>query len=130
MNWNPFRRPRVTVRVVPSTRLRLTDLTSSPDAVKAAQRIFASPEFQLMLAVLRNESPVNYGIASLAATHDDHIAHAHRCAGYHLCINNLESMADYVPVRGSVEATFSPEPPAPLGLDAFPTVPDEPPTNL
>lgn len=128
MNWPFRRRTRAAIQVIPSTSMRLSDWTASPDLVRAAQRLFASHEFQTILAILRNESPSNFGI-SLGSTHDDQIAHAYKATGYNLCVSTLESFATPRTERAPLEATFEPEPEHPLPPDApvlYPPSPDRP----
>lgn len=101
----------IAVRVVPHTQLKLEQWQQSPELVKSARKLLETNEFQIMLAVLRNENPSNYGIRGYGATHDDHVAHAFKAAGYSQCLANLESMAfDWKPPV-ELEATFGANPP-------------------
>lgn len=99
---------RAQVRVINSTAIRLRDWRISPELVLYAQRLMNSPEFQTVLAVLRNESPSSYGLG-IGATHDDQIAHAYKATGYNMAVNTLEAMASREEIREPIEATFSPE---------------------
>lgn len=101
---------RIRVQVVRSTGLRLADWQASAELIGAANRIFATQEFRMMLDVLRTESPANYGLPPTGVTSDDRVAHACKIEGYMMALNNLEAMC--VPVKGEtiVEATFQPEP--------------------
>lgn len=108
-----FRRnkpPRIEVKVMPSTAMKLTDWRMSPELVRYAKRLMDDPQFQILLSVLRNESPSNYGVP-YGATHDDRIAHACKAEGYHLALNNLEALAEEEKKPIHIEATFAPEPP-------------------
>jgi hypothetical protein len=82
--------------------------TASKELVLYAQRLFASPEFQTLVGVLRNECPSNYGLG-LGATHDDQIAHSYKASGYNLCLNNLEALSKLEERADPIEATFEPE---------------------
>lgn len=105
-----FKRKSVTqIKVIHSTSMRLEQWKSSQELVGYAQRLFATPEFQTLLGVLRNECPSNFGLSG--GTHDDHIAHAYRGEGYNLALNNLESLAALEKSKPQIEATFAPEAP-------------------
>jgi hypothetical protein len=117
---NLFPRPkarRATIAVIHSTALTLAQWRNSPELVAYAATLLADPRFQTLLDVLRSESPASYALA-LGATHDDQIAHSYKAAGYQLCLNNLEALAQRQHTPGTVEATFeAPAPRAPLPLD-------------
>lgn len=100
----------IQIRVINSTALRMDQWRSSPELVTYAQRLFATPEFQTLVGVLRSESPSNYGL-NIGATHDDQIAHSYKAAGYNLCLNNLDAFARIETHSEPIEATFEPEPP-------------------
>lgn len=105
-----FTRKTITkIKVIHSTSVRLNDWRSSKELTTYAARLFATPEFQTLLGVLRNEGPSNFGLSG--GTHDDHIAHAYRGEGYNLALNNLESLASLEERSAPLEATFAPEPP-------------------
>lgn len=106
-----FRRPapRTQIKVIHSTSIRLAQWRSSLELTRYAAELFATPQFQTLLGVLRNECPANFGLSG--GTHDDHIAHAYRGEGYNLALNNLEAMASLEEKRTPLEATFVPEPP-------------------
>lgn len=101
--------PKVQIKVIHSTSMRLSDWCSSKELVTYAQRLFNTPEFQTMLGVLRNETPSNMGLSG--GTHDDHIAHAYRGEGYNLAMNNLEALAQMTEHVEPLVAEFKPEPP-------------------
>lgn len=108
---NLFRRPRKTTRhiaVVRSTSLRLASWQRDPSLVRRAYELAQTELFTAMLAVLRNESPMNYGLA-VDATHDARIAHANQAAGYQLALNNLEALALLVEPAEHIESEFKPE---------------------
>jgi hypothetical protein len=105
--------PRAPIQVVLSTSIRLEQWQNSPELVEFAKALFRDPRFQTMLSVLRTESPSNYGLAT-GSSHDDQIAHSYKGAGYNLCLNTLESLAEYVKHPEHLEATFEPEKPPPL----------------
>ncbi len=105
-----FNRPKpVRIKVIHSTSMRLEQWCSSKELVGYAQKLFATPQFQTLLGVLRNETPSNMGLSG--GTHDDHIAHAYRGEGYNLALNNLEALATMIEQPQHIEATFEPEPP-------------------
>lgn len=107
-----FRRqkPPVTrqIQVVRSTSLRLEDWRKDPTLVKAAYDLEEKNPWVTMLAVLRNESPLNYALP-LGANHEDRIAHAARAEGYQMAINNLEAMAVLHEEPQRIESEFKPE---------------------
>ncbi len=116
------------ILVVRSTSLRLADWQRDPSLVKQAYALHQSALFTAMLAVLRNESPMNYGLPH-DATHDARIAHANQAAGYQLAINNLEALANLITPAAHLVSEFKPEfsatmdtlpAPAPQPLDRLP----------
>lgn len=98
------------VIVVRSTDMRLTDWTVDESLVRQAAATLNTPIVQAMLAVLRTESPANYGLP-MGATHDDRIVHAAKAEGYGLALNNLEAMAKAQGKMVALESTFEPEHP-------------------
>jgi hypothetical protein len=66
------KKPKTTpiqIRVIQSTAMRLDDWRASPELVAYARRLNASPEFQTMLNILRNESPSSFGLGLGSAIH-------------------------------------------------------------
>lgn len=113
MSWfkrKPQPPPQTRITVIHSTAMTAAQFRSSPDLVKYAKTLFQSPEFQTLYAVLRNESPHNYGLP-MGASHDDHIAHSYKGEGYTLCLNNIEALTRLVSATEPLEATWEPEPP-------------------
>ncbi len=94
--------------VVRSTSLRLAQWQKDSSLVKQAYALEQGALFQAMLAVLRNESPMNFGL-SPDASHDARIAHANQAAGYQLALNNLEAMAALIEPSDRIESEFLPE---------------------
>lgn len=96
------------ILIIRSTSLRLSTWQRDSSLVKQAYALGQSPLFVAMLAVLRNESPMNFGL-SPDASHDARIAHANQAAGYQLAINNLEAMASLIEPADRIESEFKPE---------------------
>lgn len=111
MSW--FKRSKLpakaAVQVIHASTMRMEQWRNSPELVRYAQQLFSTPQFQTMLAILRNESPSSFGLA-IGSTHDDQIAHAYKGTGYNLCLNNLEALAIEESRPEMLEATFEPEP--------------------
>lgn len=107
-----FHRPSAPVArhviVVRSTSLRLAEWRRDPSLVRKAYELQQTALFAAMLAVLRNESPMNYAL-SFEASHDARIAHANQAAGYQLALNNIEAMAALVTPPARIESEFKPE---------------------
>ena len=89
--------------------MRMEQWRSSKELVTYAAKLFATPEFQTLMGVLRTETPSNMGLSG--GTHDDHIAHAYRGEGYNLALNNLEALAQLHEHTEPLVAEFKPEPP-------------------
>lgn len=110
-NWFKKKTTPLTERhivVLRSTSLRLADWQRDPSLVKQAYGLQQSALFTAMIAVLRNESPMNWGLP-LAATNDDRVAHANQAAGYQLALNNLEAMAALIKPADHIVSEFKPE---------------------
>lgn len=103
-------RRRIRVEVIRSTGLRLQDWQLSPELVSAANRVFNTTEFRMMLDCLRTECPANYGLPATGVTADDRVAHACKIEGYMMALNNLEAMCNQIKGETVIEATFEPEP--------------------
>lgn len=104
-----FLKPKAQIQLIHSSTITMDQWRSSPELVTYARQLFATPQFQTLVSVLRNESPTSWGLHT-GSTHDDQIAHSYRGAGYHLCLNNLEALAIYESKPELLEATFAPEP--------------------
>ncbi len=94
--------------VVRSTSLRLAEWQRDSSLVKQAYALEQGALFQAMIAVLRNESPMNFGL-SVDALHDARIAHANQAAGYQLALNNLEALAALIEPADRIQSEFLPE---------------------
>lgn len=109
MNW--FKKSGVVQRniiLVRSTSLRLDEWRRDPSLVKRMIKLQESQTFAAMVAVLRNESPMNY-MPPTGANHDDRIAHACRAEGYQLALNNIEALAQFQKPAEVIESEFKPE---------------------
>jgi hypothetical protein len=100
---------RIQIRIVRSTELRLEEWRRDPALVSYAMGLFRDPRFHLLLDVLKTEAPSNYGLPSIGVTSDDRLAYASKIEGYHLALNNLESMTRLLEGAKHIEATFEPE---------------------
>ena len=109
--------------IVRSTSLRLSNWKSDPSLVRQAYDLQQTPLLSAMVAVLRNESPLNYGLP-LGANHDDRIAHACRAEGYQMALNNLEEMAKLTEEHEQIVSEFKPE--VEYVSEPIPAVPDNP----
>lgn len=92
----PFRRwfkpqSKLKIREVDTTELRLEQWRTTPELMTESMKLSQSPTFRLMMAVMRNESPVNLAVPVLGPKADDRAAHLHEIQGYHKALNNLEA---------------------------------------
>lgn len=88
--------------------LRLHEFRSEPNFVSQATLILANPATRQMLDVLRNESPSHQAFPPETPPH----IRAHQQSvieGYHLCLNNIESMATLEQPVPELVAEFKPE---------------------
>lgn len=115
LRWYP--KPlNIRIKVRPSRQLRLEEWQASEFLVSEGKRLLSDTAFQVALDVLRNESPVNYGLPDLGVQPTDRIAHQSKTEGYHLALNNIEALATFKVAQRHVEATFEPpEVEAPTG---------------
>lgn len=97
----------IRVRTVPTTHLRLTDWQSDPNLTSLGLKLLSTPDFQLVLALLRNESPAHYTPPQLGTSSEDRAAHQARTEGYELCLSNLEAIAQPGYDTAPVESTFA-----------------------
>ena len=89
-------------------RIRLAEWRSSPELTSAARKVFAMPEANYMLDVVRNEHP-GFNVLPDDAPPQARIAHQCRAEGYTMAIANLEAMSRFEQQRQNVEATFEEE---------------------
>ncbi len=101
-------KPEVKVVLVESSSLRVDDFRKIPALVTEAQKILASESFKVMLAVLRNDAPHNYGIIVKGSVPTDFVHRVGDIEGYLKCLNNLEAMAVPIEENEMPEPTFEP----------------------
>lgn len=101
-------RSSLRIRIVTrsSRQLTLAEWQASEFLVSDAKRLLADPTMRVALDVLRNESPVNYGLPELGVQPTDRIVHQAKTEGYQLCLNNLEALGILKVESRPVEATF------------------------
>lgn len=91
----------------------LEEWHKDPSLVSLAQTVLSDPRTAQMLAVLRAESPANYGLAPLGVSLEDRAAFQARTEGYHLALNNFEALGKLTVVMPESEPTYEePETPA------------------
>lgn len=102
---------RIRIETVRSTDLTLEVWRRSPELVDAAMKLSNDPNFRLLMDMLRNESPVNYGLPQLGVQPTDRIAHQSKVEGYHLVLNNIEAAQRLENTSAPIEAVFeNPDP--------------------
>jgi hypothetical protein len=98
---------RIAMTVAPAlVPLRLSEWRKSQKLCEIAKAMNAKPEFQAMLAVLKNETPANYPLPSVNIQPSDRIARSSYIEGYHACLSNLEALCRHVGEPKELEATF------------------------
>jgi len=110
-----FFRPERKIVVVrrEETKLTLSEWQSDRDLVKLAAKVWANPDFRMMVSCLRNDSPANFVLPDDALPTRS-IALQRRGEGYLMAITNLEAMARFVQPAELLEPTFEPEEPVTL----------------
>lgn len=99
---------QISVKQVEATELTLTQWRKDSALITEAKKLWANPAFRLMLQVMRNESPVNYGIAGQPDA-TARISRLGEITGYHGALNNLEAFVIPIEDTELLEATFEPE---------------------
>lgn len=93
-------------RILNPMELRLEDWQINESLVTKAAAVLKSDKMKLMLAVLRTESPSNYGLPELGVSAEDRAAYQSRTEGYHQCLNNLELLGELKKTRIRSEPTY------------------------
>ncbi len=103
------RRPRK-IEIVnrDEAKISLSEWRTDPELVKVAMRVWNNPDFRLMVACLRNETPA-FLVLPDDASPTRCIAIQRRSEGYTMALANLEAMATFQSPPAEVEATFEPE---------------------
>jgi hypothetical protein len=109
--FNLFKRERkLEIIRVESSRVRLHEFRSDKGLVGVAQKVLADSNVRLMLDVLRNESPANWGLPQ-TFTSEQRAAVQAMIQGYQMAINNLEAMAAFKKPVELEQPDFAPEEP-------------------
>ena len=109
MRFWPFKRSlKVIVAYRDPLKLRLHEWRADRALVSKAMQLLNSPDFRLMLDVLRNERPVNAMLPDACPIEIRAMFQA-REEGYHIALSNLEALAKFEAISEPVEATFEPE---------------------
>ena len=74
--------------------------------ITETQKVFANQHFRMMIEVLRNDAPHNYGIVVKGSAPTDFVHRVGDIEGYLKCLNNLEAMAVPLLENEMPEATF------------------------
>lgn len=104
-------RPVTQIRIenTESSSLTLAEWRKAPEMVAEAKRLFSDPNFKLILRVMHNESPVNYGIPKVGIDATARLTHLGQIEGYHMALNNLEAFAVIQEENIPLESTFAAE---------------------
>jgi hypothetical protein len=89
------------------SEIRFADWRADPTLCAMAAKVLADPNVQLMLSVLRNESPSKH-VLHYDATLEARALMQARIEGYEMFLNNLEAMAVSVLPIEMPEANFAP----------------------
>jgi len=89
-------------------KLRLHEWRADRALVSKGLQLINSPDFRLVLDVLRNEHPSNLMLPD-GCSLDIRAVFQARGEGYTLALANLEALAKFEPVHEPLEATFEPE---------------------
>lgn len=73
-----------------------------------AMKVWANPDFRMMVSCLKNESPANFVLPDDAAPTRS-VALQRRTEGYLMFLANLEALARFEQKPEALEATFEPE---------------------
>lgn len=105
-----FLKKRVRFEVVrkPESQLTFADWRSDPALCAVARKVLADPNVQLMLSVLRNESPTKR-VLDYYASLDVRAMMQARGEGYEMFLNNLEALAVSTAPAPMPEAAFATE---------------------
>jgi hypothetical protein len=104
------RKPKPVVRLTfrSASTLTLAEWQSSELLAAEGKRLLEDKSFRLAFDMLRNESPVNYGLPDLGVAATDRIVHQAKTEGYQLCLNNLEALGTLKVTDQPLQATFAP----------------------
>src|SRR5215831_11156711 len=108
LNWLLRKKPiHLEVVRVEEHKLRLSNWQMDRRLCHTASKVLDSPDFKLMLSVLKNESPANtalpYGVGF-----DDRVVLQARTEGYQMCLANLEALAICTEIDVLPESVFEP----------------------
>lgn len=107
MNLFGFFRRRKQFQIIQrdETKISLQEWRSDMELAKLARKVWANPDFRLMVACLRNESPANLVLPDDALPHRS-VALQRRQEGYLMAIANLEAMAEHSQPVEQLESTY------------------------
>lgn len=91
-----------------SHSLSLGEWRAEKTLVASAGKIWADPDFQMMMQVLNNEHPA-YTVFNPEVRADVRMAHQAKCEGYTLAISNLKAMRVFSERVELEQPTFEPE---------------------
>ncbi len=101
---------RIEVVQVKSNELRIEQWRSKPEFVAAAQELFKLPTFQMMMDVLRTESPTNYKPTNEGQNATADLEKLGEIRGYHAALNTFELLRSPLKQNKPLVATFGIEP--------------------
>jgi hypothetical protein len=109
LRW-PWRTPQRKIEVIrrDENKLTLAEWRSSAELVALAGKVWSNPDFRMMIACLRNESPANFVLPDDAQAMRS-VAIQRRTEGYTMFLANLEAMAIFSQPPEPLESTFEPE---------------------
>ena len=93
-----------------SHALSLHEWRSEKALVASAGKVWADPDFQMMIQVLQNEHPA-YAVFPPDARADMRMAHQAKCEGYTMALSNLKAMRVFEKAVELEQPTFEPEEP-------------------
>lgn len=100
--------PEISVQVVPSNSLLLSQWRGNDKLVAAAMQLERDTTYQMQLQVLKNVHPMLFHFADVNVRQEDRAAHQAKIEGYQLCLNNLASFSKKTAIAKPLQATFSP----------------------